>query len=359
MILEFKDSKDPSPEPKLGKEPPKERWVKISQGIYRTPWKTYLVRFRRGGFQKNGTFDRIKDAQAAWGQWYDEANNHRYPFLKEDAKITLSAFIPIYIEKYAQVRNPTTYRRVTQYLLTRIKNQYGHMNLLEITPYFIDSYRAERSKQVEASTLNREVAVLHHMLNQAVAWGLLREHNLGAIQKLEERGGRLRYLTREEYEKLLAKSSGKLRDIIILAIATGLRLGNIRRINIKTDVDLDHNRIFLGQVKGHGKKVLSVPMNDTARQVLMRQTEEMPFDFDFSQGFETAVEKAELPRKGDDKVTFHTLRHTFASWLVMNGVSLFDVQKLLLHSKIQTTMLYAHLAPDHLQASMRTIDHIL
>jgi len=201
--------------------------------------------------------------------------------------------------------------------------------------------------------------VLHHMLNQAVSWGLLREHNLGSVQKLEEKGGRLRYLTRDEYDKLLANASGKLRDIIILAVATGLRRSNIRRINMKTDVDFANSRIFLRRVKGHGKKVRSILMNETARQVLVHQTEETPFDYDFSQAFETAVGAAELPKKGDDKVTFHTLRHTFASWLVMNGVSLFEAQKLLLHSKIQTTMIYAHLAPDHLLDSIKTIDQIL
>jgi len=359
MIREARYSNDLSLGPMRAEEPTKGKWVRISQGIYRTPWKTYLARFRRGGFKKHGTFDRIKDAQAAWSQWHDDAHQHQYPFLKEDAKITLSAFIPIYIEKYAKVRNETTYNRVTQYILTRFKNQFGHVLLSDITPLFIDTYRAGRVKsEIEASTINRECAVLHHLLTQAVSWGLLREHNLGTIQKLEEKGGRLRYLTHDEYDKLLERASGKLRDIIILAVATGLRRSNIRRINMKTDVDFINNRIFLKQVKGHGKKVCSIPMNGTARQVLMRQTEEAPFDFDFSQAFETAVEKAGLPKKGDNRVTFHTLRHTFASWLVMNGVSLFDVQKLLLHSKIQTTMTYAHLAPDHLQDSMETIDRI-
>jgi len=359
MMQEVENYDNLSLASKRAEGPDKKRWIKISQGIYRTPWKTYLVRFRRGGFRKHGTFDRFKDAKAAWNQWYGDAHEHQYPFLKEDSKITLSTFIPIYIEKYAKVRNEITYNRVTQYFLTRLKNQFGHVLLSNITPLFIDTYRADRMKsKIEASTINRECAVLHHMLNQAVSWGLLRKHNIGTIQKLEEKGGRLRYLTREEYNRLLANSSGKLRDIINLAIATGLRMGNIRRLNMKTDVDLSHNRIFLGQVKGHGKKVRSIPMNDTARQVLIRQTEEMPFDFDFSQAFETAAEKTELPRKGEDKITFHTLRHTFASWLVMKGVSLFDVQKLLLHSKIQTTMLYAHLAPDHLQNSIKTIDQL-
>ena len=54
-------------------------------------------------------------------------------------------------------------------------------------------------------------------------------------------------------------------------------------------------------------------------------------------------------RAGLTGVTFRTLRHTFASWLVMNGTPLFEVSKLLRHASIQMTERYAHLAPDHLQ----------
>ena len=53
-------------------------------------------------------------------------------------------------------------------------------------------------------------------------------------------------------------------------------------------------------------------------------------------------------RVGLEGVTFHTLRHTFASWLVMEGVRLFEVSKLLRHASIQIIERYAHLAPDHL-----------
>ncbi len=52
---------------------------------------------------------------------------------------------------------------------------------------------------------------------------------------------------------------------------------------------------------------------------------------------------------GVSQITFHDLRHSFASHLAMSGVSVFDIQKLLGHSDIKTTMHYMHLAPDHLR----------
>lgn len=56
------------------------------------------------------------------------------------------------------------------------------------------------------------------------------------------------------------------------------------------------------------------------------------------------------------KVVFHTLRHTFASWLVKSGISLYDVQKLMGHSNISMTERYAHLAPEKLKESVKTLD---
>jgi site-specific recombinase XerD len=56
------------------------------------------------------------------------------------------------------------------------------------------------------------------------------------------------------------------------------------------------------------------------------------------------------------KVVFHSLRHTFASWLVMDGTPLFTVSKLLGHSDITMTMRYSHLAPDHLRQATSCLE---
>jgi site-specific recombinase XerD len=67
----------------------------------------------------------------------------------------------------------------------------------------------------------------------------------------------------------------------------------------------------------------------------------------YSGWMETAGKKA-----GNPRFTLHDLRHTFASHLVMQGVDLPTVQKLMGHSKISTTMIYTHLAPDHLKKAI-------
>jgi len=62
-----------------------------------------------------------------------------------------------------------------------------------------------------------------------------------------------------------------------------------------------------------------------------------------------------LEHCGIKGASLHTLRHTFASHLVMNGTDVYTVQKLLGHSSIKTTEIYAHLAPDFLKAAVQKL----
>jgi integrase len=67
--------------------------------------------------------------------------------------------------------------------------------------------------------------------------------------------------------------------------------------------------------------------------------------------YNNAVEAAQL-----DDVTFHTLRHTFASWAIMRGVTLKELQELQGHSSLAMTMRYAHLAPEHLRTAVSRLE---
>jgi site-specific recombinase XerD len=70
-----------------------------------------------------------------------------------------------------------------------------------------------------------------------------------------------------------------------------------------------------------------------------------------SHAFKKAVRKAGV----DSRLHFHSLRHTFATWLVQNGVGIYEVQKLLGHSSVAVTQVYAHLAPSELHGAVEKI----
>src|SRR5438552_18538578 len=98
-----------------------------------------------------------------------------------------------------------------------------------------------------------------------------------------------------------------------------------------------------------------VPLNDDSYRALVSlapKTEGRVFQTRF---IKTAYDNAVAAAKLDD-VNFHTLRHTFASWAVMRGVTLKELQELLGHASLAMTMRYAHLAPEHLRTAVSRLD---
>jgi site-specific recombinase XerD len=112
------------------------------------------------------------------------------------------------------------------------------------------------------------------------------------------------------------------------------------------------------------RRVRVIPMNDHLYKMLMERKEHVSCELVFHLGtrqltkdyvskkFKKLVRKAGL----NDKLHFHSLRHTFASWLVQKGVSLYEVQTLLGHTSISVTQCYSHLQPERLHATVNHID---
>lgn len=247
----------------------------------------------------------------------------------------------------------------------------------------IEQYQSDRMRQGrrktrdkiiagnKPATINRLTATLKHMMTKAVEWELVEEEALKKIRRvkqLEENNGRLRFLTHEECQRLTKCCNILLRPIVVTALNTGLRKDNILSLEWDKNVDLNHGFIFVTQTK-NGKR-LEIPLNQTMRDILTdlyRGTKErprrvdIPFVFydpstgkryqDVKRSFATACRKAEIK-----DFTFHDLRHTFASHLVMAGVDLATVSKLLGHKDIKMTLRYAHLAPSHMLNAVNMLD---
>jgi integrase len=180
------------------------------------------------------------------------------------------------------------------------------------------------------------------------------------------RNNRDRFLTGEEAEKLISASSklkhSDLHDAIVLSLNTGLRLGELRRL-IWLDVDFDSGMVSVreeAQRKPGGK----VPLNEAAVTILRQrkgsaEATDMVFPPIFGQDlrenlsyeFRRIADRVGLNKglAADDRqrrVVFHSLRHTFASWLALAGVDIYRIKTLMRHKTIEMTMRYAHLIPD-------------
>lgn len=220
---------------------------------------------------------------------------------------------------------------------------------------------AERG--LAAGTINRKIAALSVMLNIAEEREWITKKP--KLTRKKEYEGRLRYFSDNEVESLIDHSEGDipLRNLIILAVETGMRQGELLGLT-KRDVDLDRGLILLGETKGNKRR--SVLLTDRARRSAksmlqgahMRDHERLFEDRltcrNISRWMATWKTKMGLPK--DDEACFHTLRHTTCSRLVQRGVPIVVVQKWMGHATIQTTMKYAHLAPDSLNLALAALN---
>jgi len=244
------------------------------------------------------------------------------------------------------------------------KRIWGNPPIHSLTVEALDKYRALRlSEKVGPATINREMATLKHALSKAVEWKLLRKalrEELSAIKKYQEPDGRLRYLSGpDEAERLLQACDEALRPIVLTALHTGMRKGEL--LGLTWDqVDMTHGFIRLKQTKNG--KARALPFNETLWGLFstLRIRLDVPWVFhdvdchrynDIRHAFDAACEAAGL-----QDFHFHDLRHTFASWLVMKGIPLATVSTLLGHTSPVMTLRYAHLSPKHLTSAVRVLD---
>jgi integrase len=219
--------------------------------------------------------------------------------------------------------------------------------LAEIVPVDIEGYKVHRKAKVAGSTVNRELALLKRMFNLAITWDLFLAANpVRKVKFFREFNIGLRVLSSEEEKDLLQNASPYLQDLIRFALNTGLRIGEIFSLRW-SNVDL--KRGILSVFAAKTEKIREVPINSETRQVLeawwLGKKSEVVFYnpetgkpfVDLKTGFALACSKAKI-----SAVTWHTLRHTFASRLVNSGVDIVTVKELLGHSSLSVTMRYAH-----------------
>jgi len=290
------------------------------------------------------------------------AENRFLDKLEEPPQICFRDFASKYIE-WCKANNRAVdtkiirVRHLTEYFQTK--------PLGDITSWHVEKYKAKRKQEVSESTVNKELTVLRHMLNKAVEWGFLQTSPLKQVRWYRERTGRLRFLSVEEMAALLKACQGWLRPIVLFALNTGMRRGEI--LGLTWDcIDFNSKTIYVTETKTG--EMRTIPMNDVSEQILRKLKEravpEQKYVFVNPStgkpwvGIRKAFMKA-CKAAGITGCTFHTLRHTFASHLVMRGTDLKTVSELLGHRDIQMTMRYAHLSPDHKRFSVGMVGNLV
>jgi integrase len=205
-------------------------------------------------------------------------------------------------------------------------------------------------RPVTPATINRELALLRHMLRLAEEWGYIAR--APRIRLGKEPEGRIRWLEVDEERRLLGacrtSQNRQLAAIVTIAIETGMRAGEIMGLTWER-VDLSRGVFRLERTKSGRRR--EVPMRQGVYDLLAtlpgHREGRLWREGRIRTAFENAVGTAKL-----DDFTFHDCRHHFASWFMMRGGSLQALREILGHRDIKLTLRYAHLSPGHLRTEI-------
>jgi len=232
------------------------------------------------------------------------------------------------------------------------------LNMNALRPFIQDRKQIDG---VANSTINRALEIVRRILYVARdEWGWI--VRVPKIRMLKEPKRRVRFLTDEEADRLMAVLPEHLSPVVRFALATGCRMSEILRMEWNR-VDFDRRVAWLdpGTTKnGDGR---GLPLNRDA-VLALRSVQEQHDRWCFTYKGKHMLKvgsawKRALKRAGIEKFRFHDLRHTWASWHVMNGTTLQELMELGGWKSYEMVLRYAHLAPEHLSTAAARIERDL
>jgi len=244
---------------------------------------------------------------------------------------------------------------------TRDRQSIGHFlkhfknkTLQQINPWIIEKYKSDRKKEVKPSTINRDLGTLRNMLNKAVDWGMIESSPFKGVKLFKVSNINLRIISNEEFNLLYESSALDLKPILLCAVSTGMRLGEL--LSLKwNDINLNDGYITVRDSKNYEGR--TIPINTTLLKELLdlKKYSESEYVFKYRKSIKRTWTNA-LKTSGIAHCRFHDLRHTFASRLVMAGTDLVTVKELLGHKRIETTMRYSHPTPEHKKHAVESLN---
>ena len=333
--------------------------------------------FDPNGKRVRKSFRKRKDAEAELGKRVSLIAERRYLDVKKDYTTTLGELLDKYEENY---KSQSSFKTGKRFCLANFKDYFGKdTRLANIRYVYLETYRNHLSRKLtkhetkrKDATINREIAYLRHMFSKAIEWDMIEENPFKKGQRLQfkENNKRLRFLNKEEIDKLLsecpkpkkkkriAKKGLKviqglqafyLKDFITIALNTGMRKDEI--LSLKWN-QIRNDFIYLTETKTDEAR--QIPVNDDLEEcfkdIKRRKQSDSAYIFSNKNGghirdIKTSFQST-LKRAGITNFRPHDLRHTFASHYIMRGGSLKALKEILGHKDIKMTMRYAHLSKE-------------
>lgn len=295
---------------------------------------------------------------------------------KEKEKKESITFSQVFLNQYMpQAKNnkgQRSYKREESLYKLWIAPVIGKTPFKDVTPLNLERIKKNMTDQgMSARSIRYALAVIRQVFNFAKRHDIYKGDNPTAKIKLPQADNRrLRFLTHEEAESLLESLFNKsplTYEIALMSLYCGMRAGEIFSLTWG-DVDIERGMLTLRDTKSGRNRTAF--MTQTVRDLLKNKQRGRNNDLVFpgrggvkitsiSNSFDRSVvelgfnEGITDPRQ---RLVFHSLRHTYASWLVERGVDLYTVKTLLGHSTLALTERYSHLGNNTLQNAIRVIE---
>ena len=290
-------------------------------GLYQKQGKWFIDYYHQGRRVREAVGTSKKAAEQALATRKTEILQGRYHWLDEKRAITFDVLAEEY-EKYSKANKRSWQNDI--YLIHKLTESFGGRLITGITPFLAEKYKGERLKAgVRPATVNRELACLKHMFSLAVRWGKLTDQPLRKVKLLREENCIEQILTADQETKLLAAAKEPLHSMLVVALNTGMRRGEIFALTWSC---VDYKRMLITVINSKSGRSRKIPMNEAVVSVLKKLQPTGGSGFAFADpktgkpfgsvktAFLTALKTSKIP-----PLRFHDLRHTFATRLVAAG----------------------------------------
>jgi len=321
----------------------------------------YYIYFRKSDGKKTrySTHTKIKKLALKFLTTFEKDLQNRKP----SNTITLGELRKKYLASIEVTHAKSSYRHSRKCIERLIEFISEDVNINEITKEQVEFFILDIFKRAPHSA-SLHLRHLKATFNKSIDWGYLKENPFKGI-KLRIPENNPVFINKEELQLIVEQEPNQtLKQIYLFAFYTGMRRGEILNLEWQ-DIDMNSKLIKVKNKKGFttkSKKERDVPINDFVLNFLFNLNNNLSYVFNkgggkinptfVSKSFLSCVREAKL----NDKIHFHTLRHSFASNLAQRGVNLYVIQKLLGHKSIKTTEAYSHLRNEDLVQAIKLLD---
>lgn len=320
------------------------------RGVYEYPESSgvWWIHWHSNGKRHREKVGRKSDAIALYQKRKADARRGvKLPELQPGKAVTVSNLVDLATEYTANHKDKRNYISRGEI----VRKELGHRVAGDVTPQELNEWLSKQYKT--AATFNRYRAYLSLCYRQGMANGKVQSNPARLVRQRKEENSRLRFLSREEYERVCSAIRQKFPEqqpAFIVSCNTGMRLTEHYTVEWN-QVDLKRRTIRLNKTKNGSARTVHLNSDAVAAIESLHRKGQKATDRVFpsyTSDFKTSDWFGEcLKEAGVTGYTWHCNRHTACSWLAMAGGTMKEIQEVGGFKTITMAARYAHLSPDH------------